>query len=386
MATYIGTVTRPATGSGTRARSLRKTGLMLGAIGFGIAALSLLASINAGSLTSSGAASDQVASSVVLAFGLAVAGFATIKLGIGIILLGIVRRLWVRVETVKVSLPALIVKRDASPIPIGEGESPYGPVSTTRDAPPVLRIHRMAQLLWAPMLVMGAMLVTIGLVVDIVAAANTGAAGTATSGFAWAQGLLFLGETALLAGISFLLGTILGAIRSGGGEVQRSVGVSVRTLQMPTTAKIFLGVMVAGVMVGMVQFVGYAIVALSGDSAATPQAFAVLGPLREFGLGLLLAGIVLALATIANVLGFLFSRITEIITCGRLATEVLTHDYICSDPRFRARVESQRTRRQPAPEARHATLETDAADGPDGLPHGPDRWLHPVGCHRRWLR
>ena len=319
MATYTGTVTRPATGSGTRARSLRKTGLMLGAIGFGIAALSLLASINAGSLTSSGAASDQVASSVVLAFGLAVAGFATIKFGIGLILLGIVRRLWVRVETVKASLPALIVKRDASPspIPIGEGESPYGPVSTTRDAPPVLRIHRMAQLLWAPMLVMGAMLVAIGLVVDIVAAANTGAAGTATSGFAWAQGLLFLGETALLAGISFLLGTILGAIRSGGGEVQRSVGVSVRTLQMPTTAKIFLGLMVAGVMVGMVQFVGYAIVALSGDSAATAQAFAALGPLREFGLGLLLAGIVLALATIANVLGFQFSRITEIITSGR---------------------------------------------------------------------
>ena len=101
MTTFIGTVTRPAAGTGARARSLRKTGLVLGAIGLGIATLGLLASISAGSLASSEAGADQIASSAILAFALATTGFATIKFGIGIILLGIVRRLWIRVEAVK---------------------------------------------------------------------------------------------------------------------------------------------------------------------------------------------------------------------------------------------------------------------------------------------
>jgi hypothetical protein len=42
-----------------------------------------------------------------------------------------------------------------------------------------------------------------------------------------------------------------------------------------------------------------------------------LGPLREFGLGLLLSGIVLALATIARALDFQASRIVSIITRGQ---------------------------------------------------------------------
>jgi len=166
------------------------------------------------------------------------------------------------------------------------------------------------------MLAMGAMLVAIGLLVDISAAGQTSSVGGAGSAFAWAQGTMFLGETALLAGISFLLGTILGAIRSGGGEVQQSLGLTVKTLRMPSTAKAFVGLMVAGVMVGMLQFIGYAVVATSSQPD-TAAAFAGLGPLREVGLGLLLAGIVLALATIAKALSFQFSRVTEIISSGR---------------------------------------------------------------------
>ena len=326
MTTFIGTVTRPAAGTGARARSLRKAGLALGAVGLGVAGLGLLASISAGSLANAEAAIDQVAASTILAFGLATAGFATIKLGIGIILLGIVRRIWIRVDAVKMALPALIQRAspraaDASGTPgqerIGDYESAFGPATASRDAPGPLPIHRMAQILWAPMLVMGAMLVMVGLLVDLIAASNVGLAGAASSEFAWAQGLLFLGETSLLAGISFLLATILASIRSGGGEVQQSLGLTVKTLRMPTTAKAFLGLMIAGVMVGVVQFIGYVVVASSSDPADIAAAFAWLGPLREFGLGLLLAGIVLALATIAQALGFQFSRITEIISSGR---------------------------------------------------------------------
>jgi hypothetical protein len=317
MTSFIGTVTRPATGTGARARSLRKTGLILGTTGFAVASLAFLASLNAGSLASSEAAANQVASSAILGFGLATAGFATIKLGIGIILLGIVRRLWIRVEAVKTALPHLVGTRQPGETPIGDYDSEYGPAVASRDAPGPPPIHRMAQVMWAPMLVMGAMLVAIGLLVDLLAVSNAEGAGAATGSFAWAQGLMFLGETALLAGISFLLGSILGAIRSGGGEVQRSMGLTIKTLQMPRSAKAFVALMVAGVMVGLAQFVGYAVVAGSGNAADLATSFAWLGPLREFGLGLLLAGIVLALATIARALGFQFSRITEIIEHGR---------------------------------------------------------------------
>jgi len=317
MTTLIGTVTRPAVGTRARTRSLRKTGLALGGIGVGIAALSLLASISAGALASGEATADQVAASAILAFGLATAGFATVKIGIGVILVGIVRRLWVRVEAVKTALPELIHERSPGEDHLGDYESPFGPATATRDIPGPLPIHRMAQLLWAPMLAMGGMLVAIGLLVDLIAASNTGAAGVASSEFAWAQGLMFLGETSLLAGISFLLGTILASIRAGGGEVQRSLGLTVKTLRMPSIAKAFVALMVAGIMVGIVQFIGYVVAASSATTADTAAAFAWLGPLREFGLGLLLAGIVLALATIAKVLGFQFSRITQIITSGR---------------------------------------------------------------------
>jgi hypothetical protein len=175
----------------------------------------------------------------------------------------------------------------------------------------------MAQLLWLPMLAMGGMFVAIGLVADLSAAGDTGVAGAATSSFAWSQGLMFLGEASLLAAISLLLGTILGAIRAGGGEVQQSAGLTVKTLQMPNTAKAFIGLMVAGVMVALVQFIGYAFVAASSSPADLVVSFAWLGPLREFSLGLLLSGIVLALATIAKALSFQFGRITEIISSGR---------------------------------------------------------------------
>ena len=219
MTSFIGTLTRPAAGAGARARSLSKTGLLLGAIGLGITSGALLASLNAESLAANEAAADQIASSAILAFGLATAAFATVKIGIGIILLGIIGRLWIRVDAVETALPALMAQRSPGEDRVGDYTSEFVPAAASRDAPGPLPIHRMAQLLWAPMLAMGAMLVAIGLLVDFMAAAGTGATAAASAEFAWTQGLMFLGETSLLAGISFLLGSILGAIRAGGGEV-----------------------------------------------------------------------------------------------------------------------------------------------------------------------
>lgn len=117
----------------------------------------------------------------------------------------------------------------------------------------------------------------------------------------------------LLGGISFLLGTILWAIRTAGGEVQEGLGVKVFTPKMPRTAKAFVALMMIGVVAAVVQFVGYVVVAGSSNPAV---AFAWLGPLREVALGLILAGIGLALVAIGNVLGYQFHRIQQLIRTG----------------------------------------------------------------------
>lgn len=131
------------------------------------------------------------------------------------------------------------------------------------------------------------------------------------------QGVQFLGEGLLLSAISFFLGTILGAIRSGGGDVQQSLRVSVKTLQMPFTAKLFVGLMMVGLMIKIAQFLLYARVASMNDAGTILIWSTWLGPFREFGLGVLLSGIVLALATIAKALDFQFYRIRELIETGR---------------------------------------------------------------------
>lgn len=84
---------------------------------------------------------------------------------------------------------------------------------------------------------------------------------------------------------------------------------------MPGTAKAFVALMMIGVVVSMLQFVLYLVVAGGVDNPAAW--FAWLGPLREAGLGLILSGIVLALVTIGNVLGFQFDRLREIISSGK---------------------------------------------------------------------
>ncbi len=255
---------------------------------------------------------------LAFAFGLQTTALGTIKVAIAAALVGILVRLWLRIESVKVSLRALQPETNGTGKALGDTDTPYGPATVTTDVPDTLPIHKMARTMWFPMIVMGPMLVLAGLGTSIVWANNVGtSAGISASG--WTQGLQFLGEGLVLAGISFLLGSILGSLREGGAEVQKALGLNVITLKMPATAKAFVALMVAGLMVSMVQF-GLYVYTVTGLNAASfadiAPWWAWMGPFRELGLALLLAGIVLALATIANVLGFQFSRIRSIAATG----------------------------------------------------------------------
>ena len=291
----------------------RKLGLGIGVVGLFIAMAVAIIGLVAANDVGNGV---EVGDLLAVAFGLNTVALATLKIAIAVVLIGILVRLWLRVESVKTSVAELKPNTTAEPTTSGSADTAYGPATVSARAPATLPIHRMARTMWAPMLAMGAMAVAAGWVVSLVWASNVGTE-TGTTASAWTQGLQFLGEGMILAGISFLLASILGGLRDDGGQVQEALCVPVKTLATPNTAKAFIVLMAAGLMVSIAQFVLYLITTSFDTAAEVATWFAWLGPLRELGLGLLLAGIVLALATIANVLGFQFGRIRDIVKTGQ---------------------------------------------------------------------
>ena len=91
-------------------------------------------------------------------------GFAVAKLGIAATLIGILVRLWLRVESVKAALPELRAPAEGGAAAYRGIETPYGPATATERAPKPLLIHRMAERMWVPMVLMRPMLVGAGLV------------------------------------------------------------------------------------------------------------------------------------------------------------------------------------------------------------------------------
>ena len=318
-----GSIIRPPAAADWLAKAKRaKVGLGLAAAGIMIAMIALVgAIIRASLIADDGSGDTTVLSLTAWTFGVATAGIGTVKLGIALILWGVVRQLWIRVESTKVGLAKLVPDAEGKgDVASASAENPYMKVSVTEKPVPPYALHRMAYAMWLPMLLMGVMVVLAGLVFSIIEAV-AGADGD-TADFltfsALAQGTEFLGEAFLLAGISFLLGSILGSLRQGGGEVQESLGVVVKTPIMPATGKLFVALMAMGLMLAMLQFVLYLIVAGIDDPDSIRAWFAWLGPLREAALGIMLSGIVLALATIGTkVLPFQFWRIQEMIRTGK---------------------------------------------------------------------
>ena len=328
MATHRGivqpgsTIRPPTTADWLPKSTHAKVGLGLAAAGIMVAMVALIgAIIRASLIADDGSGDTTVLSLTAWTFGVATAGIGTVKLGIALILWGVVRGLWIRIESTKVGLAKLVPDAEnKGDVASASADNPYVKISVTEKPVPPYLLHRMAYAMWAPMLLMGVMVVLAGLVFSFIEAA-AGADGD-TADFltfsALAQGTEFLGEAFLLAGISFLLGSILGSLRQGGGEVQESLGVVIKTPIMPATGKLFVVLMAMGLMLAMLQFVLYLIVAGIDDPDSIRAWFAWLGPLREAALGIMLSGIVLALATIGTkVLPFQFWRIQELIRTGK---------------------------------------------------------------------
>jgi hypothetical protein len=305
MSTILHAVRHPSSaGAVGLASTLRSAGIALGLVGVMLVGVTLIANL---AVVTDGEPGRS--ETLAWTFGLTTTGLAAVKTGIALTLIGILLRVKDRIEAVKASLPALVPAGRHAPVNASDTTTAFGPATRTVGVLDPLPIHTMARKLWLPMVVMGPMIVIVGLVLSLIQAGTTNVTDFVDLA-AWVQGTQFLGEGLLLAGISFLLGTILAELRSGGGEVQQALGVTVWTLKMPASAKAFIGLLAAGLMVVLAQFVLY-IVATSVDDPSTW--FAVLGPLREVGLGLLLSGIVLALFTIGTVLGFQFDRLRTLV-------------------------------------------------------------------------
>ena len=293
----------------------RKTGLGIGLVALMIGMVVAGLGIYAAGLVGSAGNEGTIARVLAIAFGLNTTALVMLKAAIAVILVGILVRIWIRVESVKTSLAVLKPDSDVGAIKTGDIDTEFGRATVSTKAPSRLPIHKMANTMWGPMLLMGVMAVVAGLVVSWVWAGNVGTS-TGLGARAWTQGLQFLGEGFVLASISFLLASILSGLREGGGEVQEALGLPVMTLKMPNTAKAFVVLTMTGLMIEMVQFGLYIYITTFDDLARYALWSSWLGPFRELGLGLLLAGIILALATIATALGFQFSRIRDIVVTG----------------------------------------------------------------------
>ena len=151
----------------------------------------------------------------------------------------------------------------------------------------VTGMQAMASKMWIPFIAMGFMIVVasfiVGLVNSTVAAdyfafskeareaAVTGSDLATDKAFiestkVWLPAFKFLGMGMLLGGVTFLLATILGALRVGGGRVQEALGVEVRIIKPPITARLFPMFMMMGTMILIAAvIIGVVLATLSYD-------------------------------------------------------------------------------------------------------------------------
>ena len=138
----------------------------------------------------------------------------------------------------------------------------------------------------------------------------------------------------LLGGVTFLLATILGALRGGSGRVQEALGAEIKLIKPPMTARLFPMVMMMGMMILMAALViGIVLATLTYDywnhsiaAQLNPSPGGLLADLGTINavqlwlepfkfVGLARAtGIGLALATIVRVLRWQSSRLWDLLS------------------------------------------------------------------------
>ncbi len=214
-------------------------------------------------------------------------------------------------------------------------------------------MQKMAAKMWAPMLVMGLMVIVAGLAVSIVKAdfvsdyfavpkeIRDGADANLIDKrqfieFAnvWLPGFQLLGVGLILSAITFSLANILGVFRAGGVQVQKAFGKEPQTFTPPITAKLFPMFMMMGLMILIVNLIiaviigaeawdvyGHSVAEINAAEAGSPL-LSDLGTVKEFkmwlapfkfvGIATILVGISMAVHTILQVIRFQGQRMREL--------------------------------------------------------------------------
>ena len=219
-------------------------------------------------------------------------------------------------------------------------------------------MQAMASKMWMPFIGMGFMIVVAAFIIGLVSSATIADYFTASKAMreaaakgsdlatqkafvesvkVWLPAFKFLGIGMLLGGITFLLATILGALRVGGGGVQQALGGEVRMPKPPMTAKLFPMVMMMGLMILIAALVigivnatlaydywNHSIATQLNPAAEGSGLLADLGtinainlwlaPFKFVGMATLFTGIGLALATIVQVLRWQSNRLWNILS------------------------------------------------------------------------
>ncbi len=219
-------------------------------------------------------------------------------------------------------------------------------------------MQAMASKMWMPFIGMGFMIVVAAFIIGLVSSATVADYFTASKAMreaavegsdlatqkafvestkVWLPAFKFLGIGMLLGGITFLLATILGALRVGGAGVQQALGGEVRMPKPPMTAKLFPMVMMMGLMILIAALVigiinatlahdywNHSIATQLNPAAEGSGLLADLGtinaiklwlaPLKFVGIATLFTSIGLALATIVQALRWQSNRLWNILS------------------------------------------------------------------------
>ena len=216
-------------------------------------------------------------------------------------------------------------------------------------------MQKMAGVMWAPMLLMGLMIIFASLGISVLKAnfasdyfgvekgireaANAPAYLIDKRQFieftnVWLPALQLLGIGFILSAITFSLANILGVFRVGGVQIQQAFDKEPQTLTRPITGMLFPMMMMVGLMILIVNLIiaviigaeawdvyGHSVADINAAPAGSPllsdlgtvEEFKMwLAPLKFVGLATILVGISMAVHTILQVIRFQGQRIREL--------------------------------------------------------------------------